>query len=49
VRWLVPGPDRAGNLPELVVDRLADPAVIHAMAMRAQHRRLLSKGRQDQA
>ena len=36
VRWLVLGPDRAGNLLELVVmDRPAGPAVIHAMPMRA--------------
>ncbi len=35
VRWLVLGPDRAGNLLELVVmDRPAGPAVIHAMQMR---------------
>jgi hypothetical protein len=50
VRWLVPGPDRAGNLLELVVmDRPAGPAVIHAMPMRTQYRRLLPKGRRDQA
>ena len=35
-RWLVLGPDRAGNLLELVVmDRSVGPAVIHAMPMRA--------------
>ena len=50
VRWLVPGPDRAGNLPgPVVVDRPAGPAVIHAMPMRAAYRRLLPKGRQEQA
>jgi hypothetical protein len=50
VRWLVLGPDRAGNLLELVVmDRPAGPAVIHAMPMRAAYVRLLPKGRQEQA
>lgn len=50
VRWLVLGPDRAGNLLELVVmDRPAGPAVIHAMPMRTQYRRLLPKGRRDPA
>jgi hypothetical protein len=50
VRWLVPGPDRAGNLPGLVVmDRPAGPAVIHAVAMRAAYQRLLPKGRREQA
>jgi hypothetical protein len=49
VRWLVLGPDRAGNLLELVViDRPDGPAVIHAMPMRAQYRRLLPKGRGEQ-
>jgi hypothetical protein len=49
VRWLVLGPDRAGNLLELVViDRPDGPAVIHAMPMRAQYRRLLPKGRREQ-
>lgn len=49
VRWLVLGPDRAGNLLELVVmDRSAGPAVIHAMPMRTQYRRLLPKGRREQ-
>ena len=49
-RWLVLGPDRAGNLLELVVmDRPAGPAVIHAMPMRAAYRRLLPKGRRGQA
>jgi hypothetical protein len=50
VRWLVLGPDRAGNLLELVVmDRPAGPAVIHAMPMRTHYRRLLPKGRREQA
>ena len=49
VRWLVLGPNRAGNLLELVVmDRPAGPAVIHAMRMRAAYRRLLPKGRRGQ-
>jgi len=41
-RWLVIGPDRAGNLLELVV--LVDERgeiVIHAMALRPKYRRLL--------
>ena len=46
LRWLVLGPDRAGNLLELVVlDRPQGPAVIHAMRMRPQYQRLLPKGR----
>jgi hypothetical protein len=46
VRYLVLGPDRAGNLLELVVlDRSHGPAVIHAMRMRPQYRRLLEGGR----
>jgi hypothetical protein len=50
VRWLVLGPDWAGNLLELVVmDRPAGPAVIHAMPMRAAYRWLLPKGRREQA
>ena len=49
VRWLLLGPDRAGNLLELVVmDRPAGPAVIHAMPMRAQYRGLLPKGKREQ-
>lgn len=41
-RFMVLGPDRAGNLLELVVmDRPNGPAVIHAMPMRAQYRHLL--------
>lgn len=48
-RWPVLGPDRAGNLLELVVmDRPVGPAVIHAMPMRAAYRRLLPKGRRGQ-
>lgn len=41
-RWLVIGPDRAGNLLELVVlvDRRGE-IVIHAMAMRPKYRKLL--------
>ena len=46
VRYLVLGPDRAANLLELVVmDRPQGPAVIHAMAMRSQYRRLLPRKR----
>lgn len=42
VRYLVLGPDMAGNLLELVVlDRPQGPAVIHAMPMRPQYPRLL--------
>ncbi len=45
-RYLVLGPDRTGNLLELVVlDRPQGPAVIHAMPMRAKYRRLLPPGR----
>lgn len=44
-RYLVVGPDRSGQLLELVVlDRPQGPAVIHAMAMRAKYRRLLPPG-----
>lgn len=46
LRHLVLGPDRAGNLLELVIlDRPRGPAVIHAMPMRKQYERLLPKGR----
>jgi hypothetical protein len=46
LRYLVLEPDRSANLLELVVlDRLDGPVVIHAMAMRAQYRRLLPPGR----
>lgn len=42
VRYLVLGPDRAGNLLELVIlDRPHGPAVIHAMKMRPKYRGLL--------
>lgn len=45
-RYLVLGPDQAGNLLELVVlDRPLGPAVIHAMRMRAKYRPLLEGGR----
>jgi hypothetical protein len=45
VRYLVIGPDRAGNLLELIVlDRPQGPAVTHAMALRAKYRRLLPPG-----
>ncbi len=41
-RYLAIGPDRAGNLLELVVlDRPQGPAVIHAMPMRVKYRNLL--------
>ena len=46
LRYLLLGPDRSGNVLELVIlDRPHGPAVIHAMAMRKQYRRLLPKGR----
>jgi uncharacterized DUF497 family protein len=42
-RWLVIGPDRAGNLLEVVVITTVEDTqlAIHAMAMRAKFRRLL--------
>ncbi len=41
-RWLVIGPDRAGNFVEVVVMTTQDTQlVIHAMAMRAKYKRLL--------
>ena len=42
-RWLVIGPDRAGNLLEVVVLVTAegDEIIIHAMALRAVYRKLL--------
>jgi hypothetical protein len=42
-RWLVIGPDRAGNLLEVVVLTTVEDAqlVIHAMPMRGKFRRLL--------
>lgn len=44
-RWLVIGPDRAGNLLESVVLTTAEQAqlVIHAMPMRPKFRRLLER------
>lgn len=45
LRFLVLGPDRAGNLLELVIlDRPQGPAVIHAMRMREKYRRYLPGG-----
>ena len=45
-RYLVLGPDQAGNLLELVVlDRPHGPAAIHAMPMRAKYTSLLPEGR----
>jgi hypothetical protein len=45
-RYLVLGPDRAGNLLEVVVlDRPHGPAVMHAMRMRSKYRALLDEGR----
>lgn len=42
VRYLLLGPDGAGNLLELVIlDRPQGPAVIHAMKMRPKYRSLL--------
>ena len=44
-RYLVIGPDRSGNLLELIVmDRPQGAAVIHAMALRAKYRLLLPPG-----
>lgn len=42
-RWLVIGPDRAGNLLEVVVMTTVEDVqlVIHAMPMQARFRRLL--------
>ncbi len=44
-RWLVLGPDTAGNLVELIVliSRNGDEIIIHAMAMRPKYRRLLER------
>lgn len=45
-RYLVLGPDQAGNFLELVVlDRPHGPAVMHAMRMRSKYRLLLEEGR----
>lgn len=47
LRFLLIGPDRSGNLLEMIVlDRPQGPAVIHAMALRAKYRRLLPPGGQ---
>lgn len=45
-RWLAIGPDRAGNLLEVVViiNTEGDQLVIHAMTMRDKYRRLLGHG-----
>ena len=42
-RWLVIGPDRAGNLLEIVVLTTSegDELIIHAMRLRAIYRKLL--------
>ncbi|MGH3600736.1 MAG: hypothetical protein ACRDQH_10730 [Pseudonocardiaceae bacterium] len=44
-RWLLIGPDTAGNLLEVVVVITveAQPLVIHAMPMRDKYRRLLDR------
>jgi uncharacterized DUF497 family protein len=44
-RWLVIGPDRAGNLIEVVVLVTTEHAqlAIHAMRMRAKYRRLIEQ------
>ena len=44
-RWLVIGPDRAGNLLEVVVLVTAegDELIIHAMPLRAIYRRMLGR------
>lgn len=44
-RWLVIGPDRAGNLLEVIVlvTTEGDGFIIHAMPMRAIYRRLLGR------
>jgi hypothetical protein len=45
-RYLVLGPDRAGNLLEVVVmDRPHGPVVIHSMPMQAKYRTLLEERR----
>lgn len=44
-RWLVLGPDTAGNLLELVVlvSTEGDEIIIHAMPMRPKYRRFLER------
>jgi hypothetical protein len=44
-RWLVLGPDPAGNLLELIVliSREGDEIIIHAMPMRPKYWRLLER------
>jgi len=44
-RWLVLGPDTAGNLLEVVVliSNESDEIIIHAMPMRPKYRRLLER------
>jgi hypothetical protein len=44
-RWLVIGPDRAADLPELVVLITTEghQMIIHAMPLRPAHRRLLDR------
>ncbi len=44
-RWLVLGPDTAGNLLELVVliSTEGGEIIIHAMSMRPKYRRLLER------
>lgn len=44
-RWLVLGPDTAGNLLEIVVliSTEGDEIIIHAMPMRPKYRRLLER------
>ncbi|HET9059343.1 MAG TPA: hypothetical protein VFN61_05430 [Acidimicrobiales bacterium] len=47
LRFLLIGPERAGNLLEVIVlDRPQGPAAIHAMGLRAKYRRLLPPGGQ---
>jgi len=44
-RYLLIGPDRSGNLLEVIVmDRPQGPAIIHAMPLTTQYRRLLPPG-----
>jgi hypothetical protein len=44
-RWLLIGPDTAGNLREVVIMIAAEaqPIVIHSMPMRDKYRRLLER------